>query len=109
MNIRDLAEQARKEFESFTRKGEIGDLYRAKRPCPPWIAEMIFGIHEEGEFLPDDYKYEYLVDALDLIKNGMDPENPEIISDQTCSVSISSTGSIPTSNGADMSIRRPGN
>ncbi len=41
------------------------DRYVTRNNCPQWIVDLCFAARD-GMF-PDDYKYEYIIDALELI------------------------------------------
>jgi hypothetical protein len=86
LDIVELAEHARKYFVQDRRlpqkPGEEGNLfYKTKDRHPKWIHDLVFRIHDEGQWFPDDYKYEYLVDALDALSEGIDPDEPQIEAD----------------------------
>lgn len=82
VDIKELAEHARSFFESSARRDDPEQQYwHMTRRHPTWIRDMLFHIHDDGNILPDDYKYEYTVDALDLLVDGVDPEDPQIESD----------------------------
>ena len=74
MDIQELAEYANSFFTTMqAQRGEkqktiniLVDRY------PSWIYEMVYKAHEE--MLPDDYKYEYIVETLDALSEGQDPE-----------------------------------
>lgn len=76
MDIKELAEHARSFFTTHKRGEE--EIYVTEKRHPTWIHKMIFRIHDNGNILPDDYKYEYTVDALDLLAEGNDPEDTQL-------------------------------
>lgn len=77
----DIAKEARDYFEQAKR--DNGDSYwRIMRGAPEWIQDMAREAH--GDMLPDDYRYEYIVDALDMLSDyeGTEPsEAAQIESD----------------------------
>lgn len=73
MDIKQLAERARKYFT--VKKRPSGEAFwKLAKVHPGWLYRLVFKVHDEGQWLPDDYKYEYIVDALDLLSEGIDPE-----------------------------------
>lgn len=80
--IQKLAEYARKFFEGKRRPPEGREegeaFYTFKSRYPTWLYDMSFAVHDDGKWLPDDYKYEYMVDALDSLSEGMHPDEPEL-------------------------------
>lgn len=81
MDIKELAEHARSFFKTKTRPGETENIWVHKERYPAWIREMLFSVHDNGKIMPDDYKYEYTVNALDALVEGMDPDEPELEAD----------------------------
>lgn len=82
-DIRELAARARSFFERGQRANAREDEYywRMKDKLPIWVHDLTFKAHDNGNILPDDYKYEYIVDALDRLEDGHDPESPELEAD----------------------------
>jgi hypothetical protein len=78
MDLEKLAERASSFFEMKQREGREESFYHLKNRHPVWLYEIIRKVHDDGKWLPDDYKYEYVVDAIDKISEGMNPEEPEI-------------------------------
>jgi hypothetical protein len=86
LDIVELAEHARKYFVQNRRPpqkpGEEGTLFwETKKRLPKWIYDLVFRIHDEGHWFPDDYKYEYIVDALDAFSEGMNPDEIQVEAD----------------------------
>lgn len=86
MELQELADHARGFFQQKERPGtgphaEPTHFWTLKETYPAWIREMLYGVHENGNFLPDDYKYEYTVRALDWLSEGNDPDGPELETD----------------------------
>ena len=67
VTIEDLAEEARECFVPHkTRPG----TYVRTDDCPQWVENLVFDAHEEesgDHMLPDDWRYRFIVDALDII------------------------------------------
>ena len=79
MDIQKLAEHAGNFFERKQR-GE-DEIYTLKNRHPTWLYDMVFAVHDKGHWLPDDYKYQFIVEALDHLSEGMNPEEPELEAD----------------------------
>lgn len=66
--IQQLAEEARNHFETRTRdNGE--SFYCAKDDAPEWLEELVQDAH--GSMFPDDYRYRFIVEALDAIADNV--------------------------------------
>lgn len=81
--LQTVAAEWLEKFETVT-KGEGDQAYRIwvlkdhnKMKGP--VYEMVRAAH--GDMLPDDYKYEYIVDALERLAEGYDDEGDEIEAD----------------------------
>lgn len=86
MTINELASYAAGFFETQTRPpvrpGEEGESFiTLKRRHPTWLKAMMRKVHEDGNFFPDDYKYEFASQALDHLAEGMDPDEPQLEAD----------------------------
>lgn len=81
MDIKELAEYARSFFGAKEAPEPRGTFYVAEERIPTWIYDMIYAIHDNGDWLPDDYKYEFIVDSLDSLAEGADPEDPQLEAD----------------------------
>ena len=69
--IETLAAEVRGMFERRERNN--GTPYWCRKDdAPEWVADMCHDAHD-GMF-PDDYKYQYIVEALDMIADGDDDE-----------------------------------
>jgi hypothetical protein len=79
--IQKLAEYAGKFFERNKRGDGDEEFYSLKDRYPDWLYKLVHKAHDDGEWMPDDYKYLYVVEALDHLSEGMDPEEPEINAD----------------------------
>lgn len=60
------AKLARSFFIQDTREESKTQFWKTKDNAPDWLTELCHDAHTDG-MLPDDYCYEYIVDALDLI------------------------------------------
>lgn len=83
MEIDELAKYAGSFFVTKTRPpekpGSEGKPFIAlKKRRPTWVVEMAKRVHDNARWFPDDYKYEYINQALDLLADGMNPEEPEL-------------------------------
>lgn len=63
-DIHELAEQVSNMFERKTRKDDQ-EFWTLKDGSPEWVSKMIREAH--GDMLPDDWRYEFIVECLDAI------------------------------------------
>lgn len=74
--IRILAGEALSYFEHRNRHD--GTKYWAvEEDAPEWVHELTFVAHNEGEILPEDFRYLFIVEALEAISEN--PEEPDIL------------------------------
>lgn len=74
MNVEDMAKLARSWFESSSR--DDGSVFWARKDgAPEWLADMCYEAH--GALMPDDWRYSFIVDALDIISEGDEDAEPE--------------------------------
>ena len=67
----ELAKLARCAFSLETR--DNGSEYWRRNPCAPdWITELCHTAH--GDMLPEDYRYQFIVEALDALEEAEDPD-----------------------------------
>lgn len=74
--IKALADYAYKFFE-HKKRGEAEDAKRfwaLTNRYPTWIEAMVRVVHDDSQWLPDDYKYQYIIDTLNNLSEGWDPE-----------------------------------
>lgn len=73
--IRLLAGEALPYFEH--RQRHDGTKYWAVEDgAPEWVRNLAFAAHEEGKILPEDFRYLFIVEALEALME--DPEEPEL-------------------------------
>src|SRR5690606_29296090 len=64
-----IQELAREAFEYFVLKertdGEA--FWTVKDNSPPWVRDMCFKAHDNGEVLPDDWRYRFIVESLETL------------------------------------------
>ena len=65
--VRELAEEALGYFETLKNNPEDMLTYRKKDDAPEWVNNMVYEAHNSGEYLPDDYRFRWLVDTLEAI------------------------------------------
>lgn len=63
--IQDAAATMRGFFHTFKRNENDRILWRTQDDTPEWVTELCHTAH--GDMLPDDWRYEFIVDALDAI------------------------------------------
>jgi len=75
--ISDKATLALTFFEKSTR-GDGTEYWNRKDGSPAWVQELAFAAHQDGTdggMLPDDYRYEFLVDALNGFAENEDADD----------------------------------
>lgn len=82
MTIQDLAGEASAAFVRKRRSSSKKAIWctkdeHHKEPSENrcWICRMIWHAHSEGEYLPDDWRYEFIVEALAAFSDHDDPES----------------------------------
>jgi hypothetical protein len=85
VDIIRLAARARGFFESQSHPRPGLDpvvLWHMKKRRPVWVKDMVYHVHEAGGKMgPDNFKYETIVDVLDRLSDGQDPEEPDLEAD----------------------------
>lgn len=74
--IRTLAGEALAHFEYRDRYGGSG-YWAVKDRAPEWVGNLVWAAHEEGKILPDDFRYLFIVEALEALAE--DPDEPEAL------------------------------
>lgn len=78
--VQGKAQEALRYFQLKTR--EDGTKFWAKREnAPEWVKDLVFAAHEGGDFLPDDWRYAFLVEALDALADTEDPDDVQLEAD----------------------------
>lgn len=69
--VQNIAKEARDWFELI----EVEDrkFWARKKDAPDWIEDLTFSAHDNGEWFPDDHRYELIVSALEWIADEADP------------------------------------
>lgn len=75
MTLQELAKAVREEFSLNTRTDGTGYWTRDDKPggYGDWITKLCFDAH--GDILPDDFVYEFIVDALDVLSEDEDTDD----------------------------------
>jgi hypothetical protein len=76
MTIQELADQAYSYFTKDIRADGATEYWYCKDGTPEWVHELVQASHDNCEMLPDDFRYEYIVDALADISESDDPDDP---------------------------------
>lgn len=72
MSIQRLAKEARECFVLKERPdGEA--FWAVKDGSPPWVRDLCFKAHDNGEILPDDWRYRFIVESLETLSECEDP------------------------------------
>jgi len=70
-----IQELAREALECFVLKerpdGEA--FWTLKEDAPLWIRDLCYRAHDDGEILPDDWRYRFIVEALETLSECEDP------------------------------------
>jgi hypothetical protein len=70
--VADVARQARAAFSLEARNDNGSEYWNRNRCAPDWIEELCHTAH--GPILPDDYRYRFIVEALDALEEADDPD-----------------------------------
>lgn len=71
-----LAGTASEHFQHRTR--EDGTEYVSRTDdAPDWIADLCYAAHGSGDFLPDDYRYAWTLEALHVIAEACEEDELE--------------------------------
>jgi hypothetical protein len=65
-----LASEGYRWFEQATRPNGGESYTRLKDGHPDWLKELVYAAHGNGEFLPDDWRYEVIQDALERLSDA---------------------------------------
>src|SRR5690606_848180 len=72
MSIQNLAKKALEYFVLKERSdGEA--FWTVKEHAPLWIRDLCFKAHDNGEILPDDWRYRFIVESLETLSECEDP------------------------------------
>jgi len=75
MNIAQLAQKFACQFQTKIRDNEEKSVYLCLADdAAQEVKDLVYIIHENGDIVPDDYKYQFIVDALHLLKEAEEPE-----------------------------------
>lgn len=67
--LQELAREAYDAFESAERPN--GDtFYRVQHGAPQWVSDLTREAHDGGEILPDDWRYECVMDACSYLADA---------------------------------------
>ena len=78
MELHELAARANSFF--VKKKRDSGEeFWSMKKRYPVWVMEMVHAAH--GDMMPDNHKYEFVVDTLDSLEEENDPDEPELEAD----------------------------
>ena len=67
ISVKDVACLARESFETRERTSEKDKIWVKKENAEQWVYDLVYRAHGYGEMLPDDYRYEFIVQALDAL------------------------------------------
>lgn len=87
MDLKEIAGEVRDYFEGVSRPARAPGanpetFYAIKNYRPIWLIDFIRDqIHEGGHWLPDDFKYQTVVDVLDALYEEQDPDELNLEAD----------------------------
>lgn len=81
--IQEVAGEAAGWFEGATRP-DGSSFRRVKDGAPEWVTELVRSAH--GDFLPEDWRYDKIEDALNYIAGADDPEDSADFADSAVDV-----------------------
>jgi hypothetical protein len=79
-NIQTLATEARSFMVSKTRD-DGSKFWSRSDDAPEWVRELCFAAHDAGDMLPDDHRYEFIVEALDALSDTEDADDVNLEAD----------------------------
>lgn len=81
MTVRELAKEALQYFKlkTVTRDSREVTIWAHTDDAPEWVKEMTREAH--GDMLPDDWKFRFVVEALEAIANSEDGYEDEVITE----------------------------
>src|ERR1039458_7977503 len=73
-SARQVARDLRSAFEVARREPETADghYWRVREERESELHGLVYRVHDDGDILPDDYRYAYLVESLDAISEATD-------------------------------------
>lgn len=80
MSISVRAKEAHSWFETAKREGSEPESYfvRVKDGAPEWVKELVYAGHQGfSDFLPDDWRYAKIADALEWIADADDADESQ--------------------------------
>lgn len=73
--VKSLAGAMHAQFEQKTRTDGHTEFWALKDGAPEWMTDVCRASHNSARMLPDDYRYEFIVDALSAIADHDDEED----------------------------------
>jgi hypothetical protein len=83
MTIQSLAAEMSQAFETATRPTSREEFRKLKDDAPPWMTTVCRKAHEDGNILPDDWRYAFIEQAVDALaacddadeaRSGLEPD-----------------------------------
>ncbi len=95
--LQDLAREAFEQFERRTIEGRDPESFYALRDGrPEWVFDLVYAAHDDGDYLPDDWRYDAIHSALAHIIDDAD-EDADMDDDEAHEFA---DGNVDTYNGA---------
>src|SRR5881394_1069495 len=73
---RDRVQQLAREANGYLRRDTDRDILLPADGAPPWFTDLCH--HAHGSMMPDDWRYEFIQDALNAIEDGADEDRLDL-------------------------------
>ena len=83
-SARQVARDLRSAFEVARREPETADghYWRVREERESELHGLVYRVHDDGDILPDDYRYAYLVESLDEISEATDSSDASDVANE---------------------------
>jgi hypothetical protein len=84
-SLANKADEAYRYFEKATRTSNGAEFWRVKDGAPEWVQDLCFAAHDAGDMFPDDWRYQFIVEALAALSEEREDDiEPEIWTSDLC-------------------------
>jgi hypothetical protein len=73
--IQSLAAEMSKAFEGAVRPANGETFRKLKDDSPAWMTTVCRKAHDDGQMMPDDWRYEFIERAVDVLADHEDPDD----------------------------------
>jgi hypothetical protein len=96
LTVQTLAQEARGYFKQAKRTDGSEYWSFDHDTTPQWVQDLAYAGHDRGGMFPDDWRYEFIVEALDALSDDDEPElEANIYTSELCDW-LASHGSRPS-------------